>query len=580
MYASQTAAAVLAAYSGGGAWNGEWLDSGTLLVVALLVLPLAIVVLFFRHRQTDRSSEARVAGGRGEREAGAEEGGRMALSTVVRSAERPALLFVDNDGYVAELNREAQRVLDITRSDALGMRAAALPCLGDAERDAVAAAAGTGPALWELEHATGERVRAAVTLTEVTEETAGEDGLIVTLMDAAGLRDASEGGERKLRDRIAASSLAIMSTVVRGFAHDLNNLLAGIIGSASLGEAVHSGGDDDGKRFRAILSAAERAASISDELLQASAMRETSDRPLDPVEEVTEITEALRSVLPRAVSLEVTTGRSIPMMMADRSLLRQIFYSLALRSSEMLEGRGRISISVEYVGEPGTDPRFSGRCGLLCSIPCVSISLNDGRVAPLELRDLLESDSSDPLEIEKRYGAAIASVYQAVRAQRGMIVFTREPRSSTFRVLLRAAESGRRPKGREEEREISGKGLSVLVAEEETLVRETTRQILEHYGFLVAGAGSGDEALAVFEHEGFDVLVLDVNMKGTPSEEVARICRERWPDMAILFTSGYESVSAADMATGGPGVGFIRKPYMPEALALKILEILGMGGDG
>ena len=577
MHASPVAAAAVAATSNGGAWSGEWLDSGTLLLVALLVLPLAIVLVFFRRRLTDRSADSSKGPVPAEGEAIRVGSGSRALPTVIRSAERPALLFADTDGYVVEINREAQRVLDITRSDAMGMRASALPCFGEAERKAIAAGGSSGPVLWELEHATGERLQAAVTLTEVREETAGEDGLIITLMDAAGLRDASEGGERTLRDRIAASSLAIMSTVVRGFAHDLNNLLAGIIGAASLGEAVHTADDDDGKRFGAILSAAERAASISDELLQASAMRETSDRPLDPVEEVTEITEALRSVLPRAVSLEVSTGRSIPMMMADRSLLRQIFYSLALRSSEILEGRGRISISVEYVGEPGTDPRFSGRCGLLCSIPCVSISLNDGRVAPLELRDLLESDSSDPLEIEKRYGAAIASVYQAVRAQRGMIVFTREPRSSTFRVLLRAAESGRRPEERREEREISGKGLSVLVAEEETLVRETTRQILEHYGFLVAGAGSGDEALAVFEHEGFDVLVLDVNMKGTPSEEVARICRERWPDMAILFTSGYESVSAGDMEPGGPGVGFIRKPYMPEALALKILEILGMG---
>ncbi len=558
------------------AWDGNWLSPRSFAVAALLLIPLAIVLTFFRQRRSERTesppaSRARLREDRRDT--------RPSGTSVMRSADRPALVFLDPDGFVTELNREAQRLLEVTRGDAVGMRVSALPCLEEDQRVSLADLRPLGPEIWTLEHSTGERVRVLATLTEVDASTAGEDGGVLTLMDASGLRDPAEAGERTLNDRIAASSLAIMSTVVRGFAHDLNNLLAGIIGAASLGEAVHPPESHDGRRFKAILSAAERAASISDELLQASAMRETSDRPLDPVEEVTEITEALRSVLPRAVSLEVSTGRSIPMMMADRSLLRQIFYSLALRSSELLEGRGRISISVEYVGEPGTDPRFSGKCGLLCSIPCVSVSLNDGSVVPLELRDLLESEDSDPLEIEKRFGAAIASVYQAVRAQRGMIIFTREPRSSTFRVLLRAAEGGVRPAGTEEKEEISGSGISVLVAEEETLVRETTRQILEHYGFLVAGAGNGDEALAVFEHEGFDVLILDVNMKGTPSQEVARICRERWPDMAILFTSGYESMSSGDMDLGGPGVGFIRKPYMPEALALKILDLLGIRGD-
>mgnify|MGYP001063088425 FL=1 len=544
-------------------------------IAALLLIPLAIVLIFFRQRRSELAEEP--ATGRPSSAKLEDEPAVPGLSSIIRAADRPALVLVAPDGFVAELNREAQRLLDVTRGDAVGVRVGALPCLEDTQRERLAAGMALGPELWTLEHSTGERVRVVATYTRVDSETAGEGGGVLTLIAAADLTDPADAGENTLNDRIAASSLAIMSTVVRGFAHDLNNLLAGIIGAASLGEAVHPPEDHDGKRFRAILSASERAASISDELLQASAMRETTDKPLDPVEEVTEITEALRSVLPRTMSLEVSTGRSIPMMMADRSLLRQIFYSLALRSSELLEGRGRISISVEYVGEPGTDPRFSGRCGLLCSIPCVSVSMNDGRVVPLELRDLLESEESDPLEIENRFGAAIASVYQAVRAQRGMIIFTREPRSSTFRVLLRAAEGAVGPAKAEEEEEISGSGISVLVAEEETLVRETTRQILEHYGFLVAGAGSGDEALAVFEHEGFDVLILDVNMKGTPAREVARTCRERWPDMAILFTSGYESLSAADMDLGGPGIGFIRKPYMPETLALKILDMLGMG---
>jgi len=571
------AAVALLCRTGHRTWSGPWMSPWSFAMAALLLIPLAIVLIFFRQRRSELAEES--APGKPSSPDLEGKFSVLGIPSIIRAAERPGLVFVDQDGFVVELNREAQRLLEVTRGDAVGIRAAALPCMDDAQRERLSEGVALGPEMWTLEHSTGERVKVVATYTRVSSETAENDGGVLTMMDAADLRRSVDEGDNTLNDRIAASSLAIMSTVVRGFAHDLNNLLAGIIGAASLGEAVHSPEDHDGRRFRAILSAAERAASISDELLQASAMRETTDRPLDPVEEVTEITEALRSVLPRTISLEVSTGRSIPMMMADRSLLRQIFYSLALRSSELLEGRGRISISVEYVGEPGTDPRFSGRCGLLCSIPCVSVSLNDGRVVPLELRDLLESDGSDPLEIENRFGAAIASVYQAVRAQRGMIIFTREPRSSTFRVLLRAAEGGSGPVRVEEEEEISGSGISVLVAEEETLVRETTRQILEHYGFLVAGAGSGDEALAVFEHEGFDVLILDVNMKGTPAREVARTCRERWPDMAILFTSGYESLSAGEMDLGGPGIGFIRKPYMPEALARKILEMLGMGSE-
>ena len=120
----------------------------------------------------------------------------------------------------------------------------------------------------------------------------------------------------------------------------------------------------------------------------------------------------------------------------------------------------------------------------------------------------------------------------------------------------------------------SGKGVSVLIADDVALVRDSLQEMLTHLGFSARGASNGDEALGILERERFDVLMLDLNMPGLPSLDVARRCRSRWPDLAILLTSGYDPGEDVEDAMNEMGILFVAKPYLPQDVAERILEAL------
>lgn len=542
------------------------------LVVLLIVFPTVFVIHLARRRRLQEFEEFDDSSQEREGQA-AQPTCPEILRQLVVGNENSGLVLLDSEMRVMYANRLAREVLEMSSRESKGSPVRSLPCFDAEQKAALEKSIPVEREEWQITHCDGSRLTVRLSLFPIkTQES--EDIYCLAVDDVTELLVSREERKKLMQKKMTASSLSVLTTVVRGFAHDLNNLLAGIVGAASLGQVMHDGGSPEAQRYAAILKAAERATSIGDELLQAARMKEGEHRPLDPSEEMEEISEALRSVLPSSMTLEVDVSSDLPLMIADRYLLRQIFYGLALRSSESTEGKGRVTITMESVKEPEMDSRFSERTGPLSVLPSICIGFDDGTIIPPGLHELLEAPDTDPARIEAAYGATMASVYQAVGAQRGRIIVHRERMATTLYVLLRAAERAVEERVERGTAELSGEGVSVLVAEEEPLVRETTKQILEHYGFRVAGAGSGDEALAVFEHERFDVLILDMNMPGTPSTEVARVCHQRWPDMSILLTSGYESPVMPDAEVEALGSGFLRKPYLPETLARKVLELL------
>jgi len=503
------------------------------------------------------------------------------LPEVIGSLDGPlAAVLLDADGTIVSVSRAAAEMFDERTEDLTGEPFASTSCFGPETRRLL-----SGDLRKALDSSPVVRIArtdGSVAHTRLRSASAigsGEDGyLLVFAQDVSEMEAMKSERERLMEREMALNSYAVLATMVRGFSHDLNNLLAGIIGAASLGDAISDETGPDHQRYSAILTAAERAAAISDELIHTASLTEAQSRPLDPSAELQEIAEALRSVLPRTISLEVAvSGGELPMLIADRALLRQVLYNLALRSSGALQGTGRIRFYLEDIPDPLTDPRFTTACRSRGNVRCVCISVSDGTVLPPGLQKMLTASDADAYEIEKGYGAGMAAVSQAVKALKGCLTCSQEARGTVVRMLFPAAE---RPKPPESIRSpgVSGVGISVLIAEEEVIVRETTRQILEHFGFRTAESTSGDEALAILEHERFDALLLDLGSSGTPSLEVVRISRERWPSMAVLLTSSYEAPAGLDGPSLRHGTGFLRKPYFPEAVAAEIVRLLGTLG--
>ncbi len=563
-----------------------------LFVVALLISTPAMILVHLALTRRRTELETFGDGAPPDRGGpGGEEPERLDLPSVMREAVKTSasgigLIILDPAGGIVSLNRSAAELLDGTQQEFMGHRVQNSPCFGSMAREMLAPAGDPSrardPLLLRVERADGGSSWIRTGRTYFT----GPDGAVLGLMcmvDVTELEEMRAEKEKLLEREMAVNSYAVLAAMVRGFSHDLNNLLSGIMGAASLGDAVHDPGSPDRQRYEAILGAAERAAGISEELLHSASLTESQARPLDTARELNEIGEALRSVLPRSISLEVSVSGGMPFLIADRALLRQTLYNLALRSSGALQGSGRIRLWAEDVPDPSRDSRFAGSCRSLCGIHCICVSTSDGTVFPAGLQKSLSASETDPYEIEKSHGAGMAAVLQAVRAMKGQLCFGVERMGTVVNLLLPAAERMETPAG--EGDDISGSNIAVLVAEEEGIVRETTSQILQHFGFRTAEATTGDEALAILEHEHFDALLLDLGAFGTPSIEIAGICRERWPGMAVLFTSGYEMpVEIESFLRGHGGAGFLRKPYFPEAVASEIIRLVSRdqhpGGTG
>ncbi|NLP05019.1 response regulator [Candidatus Fermentibacteria bacterium] len=494
-----------------------------------------------------------------------------------------ALVLLSPEGTVLEMTPAAAELLDERPEDFRGEPFWSAGCFGTLGGEAPSAdtSPGTKGGTYRLLHSTGRILHARIAFNRLR-DAGGRERILAVLEDVTELENFRSDRERLLEREMAVNSYAVLATMVRGFSHDLNNLLSGIIGIASLGEALHETAGSDRERYQAVLAAAERAAAISDELMHSASVTEGASRPLDPAGEIEEAAEALRSVLPRTISFDVGLGKNLPLVIADRALLRQMLYNLALRSSSSLQGTGRIRFEVEDVPDPGLDSRFARTCRNVAGVHCVCFSVSDNTAMPHGLEDLVTGSETDSIVIEKAWGAGMAAVHQAIRALKGCLSITGDDRGTTVSILLPAAERPRK-KQQPVQAAVSGEGISVLIAEEEVIVRETTRQILDHFGFRTAEASSGDEALAILDQERFDALLLDLGTFGTPSIEVARICRERWPEMAVLLTSGFEMPPELDDPALHPGTGFLRKPYFPEAVASEIArlhEALAGGGGG
>ena len=177
----------------------------------------------------------------------------------------------------------------------------------------------------------------------------------------------------------------------------------------------------------------------------------------------------------------------------------------------------------------------------------------------------------------KGTGLGLSTVYGIVKQSGGNIwVYSEEGRGTTFKVYLPQIEAAEKIEPLKPESEIPHGSETILLLEDEDIVRNLTRQILESAGYKVVEAARGEEAIKSFQAENgsIDLLLTDVVMPEMSGKEVAdRICELR-PSMKVLFMSGYTDEAIVHHGVLDSNVQFIQKPFTPAALAIKIREVL------
>jgi PAS domain S-box-containing protein len=504
------------------------------------------------------------------------------LASVVESSD-DAIIARSVEGVIESWNAGAERLYGYRADEIIGHNIRELLPPGRAEEEAgILERLRHGQAVEHFETVRLRKGGAPVDVSITISPIRDDSGRIVGASHIS--RDITEqkNHEEAMRQAQKLESLGVLAG---GIAHDFNNLLVGIIGNASLAAESVPDYSPAMRNIEDVIAAGERAAGLTRQMLAYSGKgRFVIDR-IDLSAYVRETVPLLGAAIPRTVALRLELADNLPAIEADAAQMQQLVMNLVINGAEAIpEGKpGTVTVRtrLEHLHEEsvGTQP-----------IPQTHDS-KPGPYVVLEVRDTgagmdpaIQSKIFDPFFTTKftGRGLGLAAVLGIVRGHGGFIEVSSAPGQGTvFRVWLPAlaARVERPAKARETTRDLSGAG-TVLVIDDEELVRNLARQTLEHYGYrvLLAEEGAGGVEVLRREMDRVDCVVLDLTMPVMSGEEALPQLKALRPGVPVILSSGFSEAEAVGRFAGKGLAAFIQKPYKAAELAEKVKDVMAAAG--
>ncbi|HWN93819.1 MAG TPA: response regulator, partial [Methylomirabilota bacterium] len=362
-----------------------------------------------------------------------------------------------------------------------------------------------------------------------------------------------------------------------GIAHDFNNILTVIQGHSALLQQPGNGFENKSlASLQHISVAADRAANLTRQLLLFSRKQLAQPKPLDLNVVVENVTNMLRVLLGEAIIVDLKLASKLPAVDADEGMMEQVLMNLAVNSRDAMPRGGQITISTM---ERDVDERYARRLREARAGHFVAFRVSDtGTGMTRETLAHIFEPFFTTKDIGKGTGLGLATVYGIVKQHHGWIeVETKEGAGATFTIFLPASVSpAEKAKPRAGPDELARGTETVLVVEDEEPLRNLVCEVLRHAGYTVFAAGTGAEALDIWEREQhhIDLLFTDMMMpEGMSGRELADKILAEAPQLQVMFTSGYPMEAlAGDIGKGGHC--FLQKPYSPIILANAVRECL------
>jgi two-component system, cell cycle sensor histidine kinase and response regulator CckA len=462
-----------------------------------------------------------------------------------------AIFITDDERRYVDVNPAGCEYLGVAKRDLIGRKIDEfLPPnkLATVEADWAEYVAG-GPMLAEWET---QRTDGSVRVAEASARPHFLPGLHIAFY-----RDVTERKRLEL-ELLSAQKLESLGRLAGGVAHDFNNLLTGITGYATL-LLERANGDGELRRdLGEIVRAADRAAELTKQLLAFGRRQVLKPRPLDLNTIVAEIEPLLQRLVGEDVALEIRSGADLGTVRADPGQIEQVIVNLAVNARDAMPDGGRLTIDTRNVGDSHVE--------LVCTD--TGSGMDERTVAQI----------FEPFFTtrEQGVGLGLASVYGIIHQSSGEVSVESSPGAGTvFTIMLpRVSEqpgavvAAPRPAAR-----LGSE--TILLVEDEDVVRDLTRRVLERQGYTVLACADGPTAVAVAEAEDreIDLLLTDVVMPGMRGYEVAQHVAASRPKIRILFMSGY----AEETLVGRPALSdhaLIEKPFAVDALSRRVREAL------
>jgi two-component system cell cycle sensor histidine kinase/response regulator CckA len=484
-----------------------------------------------------------------------------------------AYILFDADFRITDWNPAAQRTLGYPKEEALGKQPNDL----------------NPPSVHAWATKIMDRIRSGDMVAHSVNENLTKDGRTITcewfntplLTDDGrfgGLlclgRDVTE--QKTLEAQLQqAQKMEAVGQLAGGVAHDFNNLLTIISGYSEILLATLGSSDPMRESVRAISEAGERAASLTRQLLAFSRKTVLEPKVLDLNVVVRETEKFLRRLIGEDILLTAVLDPAISRVKVDPGQLGQVLMNLAVNARDAMPRGGKLTLESRNV-------ELDQECAQLHP------EVQPGRYVQLSITDTgcgmtadVKAKIFEPFfttkGVGKGTGLGLAVVLGIVKQSEGHVQVYSEPDiGTTFKLyfpaveekvsVLKGIDSGSGRRGTE----------TVLLVEDEDGVRGLAHLVLQTYGYKVLAAGTGKEALRLLEKRsgGIDLLMTDVVMPGMGGPDLADALRPRFPQMKVLFSSGYTDDTVVRHGLLQEKVAFLQKPYTPVALVRKVRQVL------
>jgi two-component system, cell cycle sensor histidine kinase and response regulator CckA len=391
-------------------------------------------------------------------------------------------------------------------------------------------------------------------------------------------RKRAEAARLRLESQLRqAQKMEAIGQLAGGIAHDFSNLLTVISGYTDILLARHVHDELRGtKEILEIKKAAHRAVRLIRQLLAFSRQQVIEPRALDLTYIVRETQTMFAPLIGENIQFETDLSDDLGSVTADAGQIEQVIMNLVVNARDAMPHGGKITIETANVD---VDPELAKRYDSIHSGPHVLLSVSDtGCGIDAESQKHIFEPFFTTKDVDKGTGLGLSTVYGIVKQSGGGIWVDSEVGvGTTFRIYLPRHMAEPRPPAVVPQPVAWPTGSeTILLVEDEAIVRNLTRDILEESGYKVLEAARGADALRLCKQdkEPIHLMLTDVVMPEMSGPELATALADLRPETPILYMSGYADEAIVDHGVLAPGTHFLEKPFTPETLSRKIRQIL------
>jgi signal transduction histidine kinase/CheY-like chemotaxis protein len=376
--------------------------------------------------------------------------------------------------------------------------------------------------------------------------------------------------------RFRIESLRVLTA---GIAHDFNNLLMGILGNASIAAEIIPSSSPAQQFLTDMITAGQRLSDLTLHLLAYSGRGALNTTALNLGELVRETSTLIEASVPKHVHVRLQLDDQLLLTNADPSQVQQIIMNLIINGAEAIPAGAFGSVLVSTGSQVVDDTYIK----TILEPPDLPL----GPYVYLEVQDTgtgMDAETQEHIfepffttKVKGR-GLGLAAVLGIVHSHKGAIkVDSQRGKGSTFKILLPAVQGGMHRVPSSKRSELHGTG-TILVVDDEEVVRKVAKAALELNGYTVILANDGQDALHIFDQRAneIDVVLLDQIMPNMDGEETCRRLRLRRPEVRVILTSGHSDTQAQALFADKALPTFIKKPYTAAALCEIVQRVINM----